>query len=329
MKNFDSIIGQGVLKKQLMGAVEHDTPSHAYLLEGEPKSGKEYVAKIFAKALLCEGEGVKPCCQCEACRHVEEDTHPDLIYLVPSKQNLISVDDIREQITGTVSVKPMNNRRKVYIVLNTETMNLQAQNALLKTLEEPPAYVTMFLLTESMEMMLPTIMSRCVKLHMAPVEDALIEKYLKEELQISPSRIEFCKAFARGNVGRAKKLSSSEEFDQIKNNALSLVKNIYEMDIAEILDAISQISEYGFEVKDYLDICAIWYRDVLLFKATHDVNHLIFKEEINAITRIAKRSSYEGIEAIIEALEKAKARLRNNVKYELVMELLLLAIREN
>ncbi|MCQ2522434.1 MAG: DNA polymerase III subunit delta' [Lachnospiraceae bacterium] len=328
MADFSTIIGQDLLKNQLKTAAGNDTPSHAYLLQGEPRSGKEYVAKVFAKALLCESEGEKPCCSCASCKHVDAGTHPDLLYLHTAKPNTIGVDDIREGITGTVSVKPMNNRRKVYIIMEAETMTPQAQNALLKTLEEPPAYVTMLLLTASMEMMLPTIKSRCVQLHMTPVEDGQMAKYLREELEIPSTRAEFCIAFARGNIGRAKSLASSEDFDVIREKALSLLKGIYEMDIADILAAIKQIREYGFDVKDYLDIMAVWYRDVLLFKATGDANHLIFKDELAAITKVAKRSSYEGIEEIIKALEKAKGRLRNNVKYELAMELLLLTIRE-
>ncbi len=328
MADFTTIIGQDLLKNQLKAAVEKDAPSHAYLLQGEPRSGKEYVAKVFARALLCEGNGDKPCGECDSCKHVDAGTHPDLIYLHPAKPNTIGVDDIREGITGTVSIKPMNNRRKVYIIMEAETMTPQAQNALLKTLEEPPAYVTMLLLTSSLEMMLPTIKSRCVTLAMTPVEDALMAKYLKEELEIPSTRAEFCIAFARGNIGRAKSLASSEDFDVIREKALSLLKNIYDMDISDIMETIKQIQEYKFEVKDYLDIMAVWYRDVLLFKATGDANHLIFKDELPGIAKVAKRSSYEGIEEIIGALEKAKGRLRNNVKYELAMELLLLTIRE-
>ena len=96
-----------------------------------------------------------------------------------------------------------------------------------------------------------------------------------------------------------------------------------------IVSAIKKINEYKFDVNDYLDILSVWYRDVLLFKATHDVNHLIFREEIPYIRRVADRSTYEGIEKIIDALEKSKQRLVANVNFDLAMELLLLTIKEN
>ena len=101
------------------------------------------------------------------------------------------------------------------------------------------------------------------------------------------------------------------------------------MEIAEIMEALKRIKEYGFDFGDYRDIMSVWYRDVLLFKATHDINHLIFRDEIQAIKKIAQKSDYEGIEEVIHALEKAKSRLASNVSLELTMELLLLTIKEN
>ena len=101
------------------------------------------------------------------------------------------------------------------------------------------------------------------------------------------------------------------------------------MELNEIVTAIRKINEYKLDVNDYMDILSIWYRDVLLFKATHDANHLIFREEIQYIRKVADRSTYEGIENIISALEKSKERLSANVNFDLTMELLLLTIKEN
>jgi len=177
--------------------------------------------------------------------------------------------------------------------------------------------------------LLPTILSRCVVLNMKPVRDALVKKYLMEELQIPDYKAEVCVAFARGNVGKAKLLASSEEFENVKAEALSLLKYIKDMEIQEIVAAIKKINEYKLEINDYMDIMSIWYRDVLLFKATNDVNHLVFKEEIQTIRKVAARSSYEGIERVIKALDTAKKRLDANVNFDLVMELLLLEVQEN
>ena len=172
-------------------------------------------------------------------------------------------------------------------------------------------------------------MSRCVVLNMKPVRDDLVKKYLMEELQIPDYKANVCVAFARGNLGKARQLASSEEFDHIKEEAVSMLKYVQDMEINEMLAAVKKIQEYKFDVEDYLDILAIWYRDVLLFKATNDANHLIFKEEIQYIKKCADRCAYEGIEDILKALDKAKSRLKANVNFELTMELLLMAIKEN
>ena len=210
-----------------------------------------------------------------------------------------------------------------------EKMTPQAQNAILKTLEEPPEYAVIMLLTSNVNALLPTILSRCVVLNMKPVADELVRNYLMHQLQVPDYKAEVCVAFARGNIGKAKSLASSEDFDNIKNEALSLLKYIQDMDLSEITAAIKKITEYKLQINDYLDLIAIWYRDVLLFKATSDVNHLVFREEISAIRRVAQRSSYEGIEEVIEALDKAKRRLDANVNFDLTMELLMLEIKEN
>lgn len=329
MANFSDIIGQEQIKEQLQGAILQDKVSHAYLLHGEPRSGKEFIAKIFAQTLQCEAKKEEACQECHSCKQAASGNHPDIIFVTHEKPNSIGVDDIRDGVNHTVMIKPYSSRYKIYIIEDAEKMTPQAQNALLKTIEEPPAYAVFILLTSSMEVMLPTIISRCIVLHMKPVADEEMRRYLMRVLKVPDYRAEICVAFARGNVGRAKALASSEDFDKIRQDALSLLKNIYDMEIAEIMEALKRIKEYGFDIGDYLDIMSVWYRDVLLFKATHDINHLIFRDEIQAIKKIAQHSDYEGIEEVIHALEKAKSRLASNVSLELTMELLLLTIKEN
>ena len=329
MANFADIIGQEQIKEHLRNAVATGQVSHAYIINGERSSGKEFIARVFAMALQCERDGVEPCGECHSCRQALSNNQPDIIYVGHEKPNTIGVEDIRTQINGDIVVKPYSSPRKIYIMNEGEKMTAQAQNALLKTLEEPPAYAVILILTTQVEALLPTILSRCVVLNMKPVPDALVKKYLMEELGVPDYKANICVAFARGNVGKAKLLASSEEFEKVKDEAITLVKYINDMEISEIVKAIKKINEYEFDVNDYLDIRSAWYRDVLLFKATRDVNSLIFKEEIQQIMRVSDRSTYEGIENIVKALEQAKRRLEANVNFDLTMELLLMTIKEN
>lgn len=329
MAGFQDIIGQEQIKEHMQNVLSTGKVSHAYIINGEKASGKEFIARVFAMALQCEKKGVEPCQECHSCRQALSDNHPDIIRVTHEKPNTISVDDIRTQVNNDVAIKPYSSPRKVYIINEAEKMTVQAQNALLKTLEEPPEYTVILLLTTNVNSLLPTILSRCVVLNMKPVADELVKEFLMHEMEVPDYKAEVCVAFARGNIGKAKALASSEDFENVKAEALSLLKYIQDMELNEMIAAIKKITEYKLEINDYLDIIAIWYRDVLLFKATNDVNHLVFREEIQALRRTAQRSSYEGIETIIEALEKAKRRLDANVNFELTMELLMLTIQEN
>lgn len=329
MAGFQNIIGQEQIKEHLQNAIATGKVSHAYILNGEKSSGKEFIAKVFAMTLQCEQGGTEPCNECRSCKQTVSKNQPDIIYVSHEKPNTISVDDIRAQVNNDVAIKPYSSKYKVYIINEAEKMTPQAQNAILKTLEEPPAYAVIMLLVSNVNTLLPTILSRCVVLNMKPVRDELIKRFLMEELQIPDYKAEVCVAFARGNVGKSKLLASSEEFENVKSEALSLLKYIKDMEIQEIVAAIKKINEYKLEINDYLDIMSIWYRDALLFKATNDVNHLVFREEIQTIRKVAGRSSYEGIERVIKALDTAKKRLDANVNFDLAMELLLLEIQEN
>nr|WP_296441853.1 DNA polymerase III subunit delta' [uncultured Acetatifactor sp.] len=329
MAGFQDIIGQQQIKEHLQNAISTGKISHAYIINGEKSSGKEFIAKVFAMALQCERGGTEPCQECRSCKQALSGNHPDIIKVVHEKPNTISVDDIRTQVNGDIAVKPYSSAYKVYVINEAEKMTPQAQNAILKTLEEPPEYAVLLLLTANVNSLLPTIRSRCVVLDMKPVADSLVKEYLCRQLAVPDYKAEVCAAFARGNVGKAKMLATSEEFENVKAEALALLKYIQDMDLNEIVAAVKKIMQYKLEIQDYLDICAIWYRDALLFKATSDMNHLIFREEIQALRRTAQRSSYEGIENIIKALDTAKRRLDANVNFELVMQLLMMTIQEN
>ena len=232
-------------------------------------------------------------------------------------------------MNGDIMIKPYSSPYKVYIIPEADLLTVQAQNALLKTIEEPPEYAVILLLTENADSLLPTIRSRCVMLKLRNIKDKLVKKYLMEQLQIPDYQAELCAAFAQGNIGRAMLLAKSEHFNEIKEEAIQLLKYINEMELHEIVGAIKEINKYKLEVADYLDIITIWYRDVLLYKATADVGALVFSDQLKYIKERASKSSYEGIENILDAIEKAKSRIKANVNFDLLMELLLLTIKEN
>ena len=329
MGSFKDVVGHKDIINYIRSAVEKDQVSHAYILNGERGAGKKLLANLFAASLQCEKGGPDPCNNCHSCRQAESGNHPDIIWVSHEKPNTISVDDIREQVNNTIMIKPYQGPYKIYIIDRAELMTQQAQNALLKTIEEPPEYAVIILLTENAQTLLATINSRCIMLKLRNIRDTLIKKYLMERLGVPDYKADVCTAFAQGNMGRAIMLAHSEHFNEIKDEALQLLKYIREMEFSEVVAAVNNVTAYKLEITDYLDIIMIWYRDVLLYKATKEIDKLVFKDQIKYIKEQAKTSSYEGIQNIIASLERAKTRLKANVNFELVMELLFLTIKEN
>lgn len=328
MAGFVDIVGHKKIISHLQRAIQMDKVSHAYIINGEEYSGKMMLAEAFAMALQCETDGEKPCGCCRSCRQAMQRNQPDIIFLGQEETKSISVDEIRTGLNSDIGIKPYSSKYKIYIIDHAEKMNVQAQNALLKTIEEPPAYGIIMLLTTNADSFLPTIRSRCILLHLRTVEEEKIKKHLMYRYQIPDYKAELCASFAQGNVGKAIRLASSESFYEMKQNVLSLVKKIEDMEVYELGTVIKNMGEYKKQIQEYLDLLTLWYRDVLYMKATNDSNHLIFKEEVYEIKKQAAKKSYFGMEQILQSLELTRTRLQANVNFDLAMEQLLLTIKE-
>lgn len=329
MPGFQDIIGHDQIKEHLQKAIDGGKVSHAYILTGEAGMGRKSLANAFAMTLLCEKGKNEPCMECHACKQVLSHNHPDLIYVKHEKPASIGVDDIREQINDTIMIRPYSSYYKIYIVDEAEKMTVQAQNALLKTIEEPPAYAVILLLTTNQDAFLPTILSRCVQLKLKPLRDSVVKQYLTRSLGVPEDKADIYAAFARGNLGKAIHLASSEDFQVLYKKMLHLLKHVKEAEIPELLEFIRNLKEDNLDIYECLDFMQIWYRDVLMFKVTKDINLLIFKEEYNTINDLSNKTGYDGFEAILEAIDKARVRLDANVNTELALELMLLAMKEN
>ncbi len=329
MTGFSDVLGHEQTILHMKHAIEMDKVSHAYIISGEKGSGKKLLADLFARTLQCERKGTEPCMECRSCKQALSLNQPDIIRVMHEKPNTISVEDIRTQINGDIMIRPYSSPYKIYIVDEAEKLSVQAQNALLKTIEEPPVYAVLLLLTTNAGMLLQTIRSRCVILELKPVSSPMVKNYLMEQLEVPEYHADICTAFAQGNVGKAKRLALSDSFSEMLEHALHLVKYIHDMEVVDMISDLKRIHTYKMEINDYLDLLTVWYRDVLMFKATRDADSLIFSHELISIREKAQKSSYEGLECIIKSLEKAKIRLNANVNFDMALELLLLTMKEN
>ena len=327
MFSFSEIVGHEQIKEHMQAAIRDKKPFHAYLFQGEEGVGKEALARTFAAGLQCQSESAdKPCKECVSCRQMESGNQPDVIWVTREKASL-GVDEIREQLCNTMDIKPFSSPYKIYLVPEAEKMTEAAQNALLKTIEEPPEYGIVILMTSNISALLPTIQSRCLTMEFRPLSTVVVESYVKEHCQVPDYQARASAAFAQGNLGKAMRYAKSEDFIERKDHIVSLLRHVEQMDLSEMLAVIKDLGTRKDEVRDYIDLMVLWYRDVLLFKATKDINQLLFQDEASYISREASHRSYEKIEEILQAFEKAKVRLRANVNFDITMELMLLALK--
>ena len=326
--DFQHIIGHEDIIRHFKCSIEQDRVGHAYIICGEDESGRSSLAFSFAKTLQCEAHEADPCNECPSCKKADSGNHPDIITVQHEKPNVISVDEIREQVVQTMDIRPYSGKYKIYIINDAQLMNPQAQNALLKTIEEPPAYGIVILITNSLERLLPTIISRCITLSTKPVKERDGEEYLKEHYELDDKKARFCVEYAQGNLGKAILLATNEEYEALVNSVIHLEKEIYEMDMEDIQYAIESCSNYKMNIGEYLDLMMMWYRDILMLKVTGKPDKIVFKEEYSTIRDQAKYLSFNELEDKARAIENAKKRLAANARMEDVMRLLILTLKE-
>ena len=277
MFSFSEIVGHEQIKEHMQAAIRDKKPFHAYLFQGEEGVGKEALARTFAAGLQCQSESAdKPCKECVSCRQMESGNQPDVIWVTREKASL-GVDEIREQLCNTMDIKPFSSPYKIYLVPEAEKMTEAAQNALLKTIEEPPEYGIVILMTSNISALLPTIQSRCLTMEFRPLSTAVVESYVKEHCQVPDYQARASAAFAQGNLGKAMRYAKSEDFIERKDHIISLLRHVEQMDLSEMLAVIKDLGTRKDEVRDYIDLMVLWYRDVLLFKATKDINQLLLR----------------------------------------------------
>lgn len=321
------VIGQNHITDHFRNAIRMDKISHAYIINGEADSGKRDLALRFAMALQCDNGNGEPCMECRSCRQALSGNQPDIKWITYEKSG-IGVDEIREQINNDIVIKPYSSRRKIYIVPDSQKMTVQAQNALLKTIEEPPAYAVIILLTTNADIFLQTILSRCVVLNIRSVKEDTIKNYLQTDYGINDYDARVAAAFSGGNPGKAVKLATSDEFNELRDEVVFSITSVVNGNMADITAAIKRASDYKNDIEEYVSILRIWFRDVLVYKACKNEQMLIFQNEQVNIMDMNKMYRYSDINMILKAIDEAGNRFKSNVNFDATLEVLFLAIKE-
>lgn len=329
MAGFADIVGHEQIIEYMKTAARTGQVSHAYILDGPERSGKRMLADAFAMALQCEQETGEPCLECRSCRQAMHHNQPDILPLLHEKPNTISVDDIRRQINREIGNRPYSSRYRVFLIDEAEKMNVQAQNALLKTLEEPPSYAVILLLTTNSDSFLPTIRSRCVNLRLKAVPDEQIRRLLMTRYQVPDYKAALCAGFAQGNVGRAVELAQSDSFQNLKDQTAGLLSRIGTIRNYRMAEIVRQFDDWKDQTSDLLDMIRMWYRDVLYYKTTGKEDGFIFLDCGADIIRQSEQCTCRNLQLIFEAVDRAQRRIRSNTNRELTLELLFMTIKEN
>lgn len=292
---FEKIIGNNKNKNILEKSINLNKTSHSYIFWGTEGIGKKLIATEFAKKILCL-EKKENNCRCKSCIEFDSNNNPDF-QLIEPEEGKIKIEQIRE-MQRTVAEKPIISTKKVYIINDTDTMTKEAQNCLLKTLEEPPEYVTIILVCSNEDNLLSTIKSRCTRMHFEPLEIEQIEKYLKEnypEENINHNIVEL----SQGSIGKAIKLNENK---QLYENIESILKNIKSKDLIDIVQMSEEIYKSKEEINTILE-----FMNVLALKLS--------EQDIRYIK-------------CIDIIEETKKRLKANSNYDMCIDNLLFNICE-
>ena len=283
---FENILGNDKIKELLETSIKNNKVSHSYLFVGMSGIGKKMIAKEFAKAILCLKEN-KYCNKCKSCIEFDSNNNPDFFCLEPDG-NSIKIDMIRE-LQKNIQEKPIISSRKVYIINDADKMTKDAQNCLLKTLEEPPEFASIILVGENENEFLATIKSRCMILHFNPIDDEKMKNYLSKNynMQVSSNQLDLF----QGSIGKAISLKDKQDTYLKIEELIENMENKNIINIVKQAEILYKSKDEIYEMLDYINI-------ILLKKAKMD----------------------ERYTNCIQIVENTKRRLNQNANYDMSID---------
>lgn len=323
--DFSDIIGQSALIDYLKSLLASGRIAHSYIFTGPKGVGKKTISNIFAKALVCYEQKQEPCGICQSCRQFESGNHPD-IYRVVSDGKSIGINLIRD-MRSDIKVNPFQGDRKIYIIDRANTMTVEAQNALLKTLEEPPEYAVIILIAENTSSLLPTVLSRCQLIKIPRLSANHITSIVEKKTGISQKEALVFAKLSEGLPGKALELAGSDEYRQLREDVLDLIENLASANFLEAMGYTRFFEERRDRVDDTLDLLQLWLRDMLVYRENGDATLIINMDRISTIKSLSKNFTTKRIRDMIEKVEETKKKLRAHANFQMTIENMLVSIR--
>ncbi|EGT5272351.1 DNA polymerase III subunit delta' [Clostridioides difficile] len=306
---FENIIGQDFAKKYLTNSIKKNKLNNAYMFEGMDGIGKKKFADELSKLLL---------------DYENLENSPDYVLIKPDG-NSIKIAQIRN-LQSDIVIRPHKDY-KIYIINNAEKMTVEAQNALLKTLEEPPNYAIIILVTNNKESLLETIKSRCdiIKFSPIPIED--LKRYLINT-GIEEERAQLLAIFSRGSIENSLNLSQSSEFSMMREDIQQYIQIMLDKNIVEILNIPNNMEKYRGKIIALLDMMINYFRDIILLKENVNKNMLINVDKLVFIQNMSGKISYSQLSKIIDIIEDAKSKIKSNCNFNISIQVMSLNIYE-
>ena len=285
---FNEIIGNEQIKEELKKVALENKVSHSYMFVGIEGIGKQIMAKDFAQMILCTNETNKGCQQCKSCIEFMSNNHPNFLYIEPDG-NSIKIEQIR-YLQRKIQEKPIISDKKVYIINDADKMTTEAQNCLLKTLEEPPEYSTIILIGSNENAFLNTIKSRCMKIPFKPIEAKYVKQYMEKTYEMTNISQNMLEAF-QGSIGKAISLKDKkEQYENIE----SMIEKLNKTDMTELMKLGEPLYQAKEEIMNILD-----YINIILL-------------------RLAKENTQYA--NCIDIIEDTKKRLNQNANYDMCID---------
>ena len=319
--NTHTIIGQSLLVGKMDRILSGGRIVHAYLFTGPSGAGKKTISSLFARALICEGQGDRPCDVCHTCRQFLTGNHPDVLWIRRQEdKKSILIEQIRE-MQEKIKVKPYQAGRRICFIEDAQIMTEQAQNALLKTLEEPPSHTLFFLLADNTNALLPTVLSRCQAFRVGSMPREDITRILASRLKLSREESMTYAALSQGIPGKALALAENEGFRKNRDRLTDGISLAGSPRILELYDVFQGDRE---NVNDLLDILMLWFRDLLVLREIGSQDRIINLDKAALLRKQVPLFTSRMLKDMIEKVEESRRILKSNGNYQLTIENMLL-----
>jgi DNA polymerase-3 subunit delta' len=319
------VLGHRKILASLQETIKNDNVGHAYIFEGPDGIGRRETALSFAAMLMCEREQA-PCGECKSCRLFAEGSNPDFQEIYSADKS-ISVDDIRNVLRGLV-IRPLYSRYKIIIINDADSMTVQAQNALLKSLEEPPPYVVFILTVQSGAAVTPTVKSRCQRILFDKLRDEEIMQILEERYGRRKPEWDFIVSYSDGVVGTALELVESPGYLETRDEVIRAADQLLKPGDSDVFKIYELFEKNNDRTEFMLRIMLLFFRDIIIYNQTSNYNILINSDKKDMIIENAG-AKLSAMLKCINAVWSAKRSLEYNANFQLAIEVMLMKIKDS